>query len=114
MHKLGRDGTKRPVIMYFQDFTEKQSVLKSTKKLKGSNVFIQNDYSQSTQHKRKMLLESAKRDKTIGKRVFLVHDKLRINGDFYIWDGDANKHVLLSSAPPTQLKLKIDGQFHEL
>ncbi|CAN7992876.1 unnamed protein product, partial [Ixodes hexagonus] len=102
IHRLGRNGTKRPVIMYFQDFIEKQTVLKNAKKLKGSKVFIQNDYSQSTLHKRKMLWESAKLDKTNGKRVFLVHDKLRINDDFYIWDEDANKRVLLSSASPAQ------------
>lgn len=81
---------------------EVQSVLKNAKKLKGSNVFIQNNYSQSVQHERKKLWESAKHDKANGKRVLLVHDKLRINDDSYIWDEAANE--VLSSASPAHSK----------
>lgn len=76
IHRLGRKVGKRPVILYFQDFNEKSSVLSNSKKLKGTGILVQNDYSQSTLTKRKKLWESARADKAAGKNVFLIKDKL--------------------------------------
>lgn len=33
IHRIGKPGTKRPVILFFQDFNEKSDVLKNAKKL---------------------------------------------------------------------------------
>lgn len=68
IHRLGKQKGKRPVIIYLQDYNEKKVILENAKKLKGSSIFIHNDYSQSTLKKRKLLWNSARQDKQQGKK----------------------------------------------
>lgn len=95
IHRRGKHQENRPVIVYFQDFTEKEAVLRNAKKLKGTNISISNDYSPSTRHKRRLLWQSGKQDKANGKTVTLIHDKLKVDGVLYVWDEARNdRHVL--------------------
>lgn len=48
IHRLGKPGEERPVIIYFQDFNEKQLILSNAYWLKGTVVLLQNDYSRIT------------------------------------------------------------------
>lgn len=93
IHRLGKKSGKRPVIVYLQDFTEKKAIQENVKKLKGSGMFIQNDYSRSTLKKRKLLWESAKAERDAKKKVFLVHDRLKIEKDVFVWDESQNRRV---------------------
>ncbi|CAN8005997.1 unnamed protein product [Ixodes pacificus] len=97
IHRLGRKKANRPVILYLQDYNEKQAILKNAKKLKGTHIFIENDYSRCTLRKRKLLWESARSDKANGRRIFMVNDKLRIDDDTFIWDDSKNARVKISS-----------------
>lgn len=98
IHRLGRTGSKRPVIMFLQDYNEKVAIFKNVSKLKGSNIFVQNDYSHVTLKKRKLLWESAKHDKSLGKKVSLQHDKLRIDNDVFIWNETTNQREITSGS----------------
>lgn len=99
IHRLGKGATNRPVILYFQDYNEKTSVMKNVKKLKGTKIFIQNDYSQQTLQKRKLLWESAKADKSQGKTAFLIHDKLCVGDDLFIWNEAKNERQKYTVKP---------------
>lgn len=103
MHRLGRkEGLKiRPVILHFGDYEEKMTVLKNCNRLKGSKISVQQDFSKETLRTRKLLWESAMPNKRNGDKVFLVRDRLHINGDIYSWDDIKQTRVLLStkSAP---------------
>lgn len=63
-------------------------------------MFINNDYSQATLMKRKMLWESARNDKDEGARVYLFNDKLHVNDDVFVWDENKNTRASIS----TQIK----------
>lgn len=63
IHRLGRPGKSRPVILYFQDYEEKQQIMKIAYKLKGTSTSIQNDYSRNTLRKRKLLWDSASEER---------------------------------------------------
>lgn len=97
IHRLGKGPVKRPVILFFQDFNEKIAVLKNAKKLKGTKIFIQNDYSAYTLKKRQMFWESTKSEKAAGKKVYLVHDKLHVDGDTFIWNTNSNQRQRIST-----------------
>lgn len=99
IHRLGRQAGNRPVIMYLQDFTEKQEILKNAKKLKGTEIYIQNDYSRCTLRRRKLLWDSGKIDKANGKKPYLVHDKLRIDDETFMWDDSKNMRVKVLTVP---------------
>lgn len=91
IHRLGvrRNGKTRPVILKLYDYNKKTAALSKCKKLKGSNIFINNDYSQATLEKRKLLWASAKVERERNDMVQLIHDKLKSNGDLFIWNGAA-------------------------
>ncbi|XP_065311615.1 uncharacterized protein [Dermacentor albipictus] len=55
-------------------------------------------FVQVTLKKRKLLWESAKHDKSLGKKVSLQHDKLRINNDMYIWNDKTNQREIASNS----------------
>lgn len=103
IHRIGKAVKKRPVIVFFQNYNEKQEVLRNARKLKGTSISIQYDYSAYTLRKRKLLWQSAKMEKEQGKKVTLLHDKLRIDNDLYAWD-DANYRVELVSRQRTSRK----------
>lgn len=108
IHRLGRPGPKRPVILYFQDFAEKQAVLKNCGNLKGTKVNVQNDYSKQTVRRRKLLWDSAKADKAEGRKIFLVHDKLRIDDDMFFWNDATNTREIIIN-PRSNPELARDG-----
>ncbi|KAH7978915.1 hypothetical protein HPB49_007425 [Dermacentor silvarum] len=64
--------------------------MRNCPKLKGMNVSISDDFSKSVVHSRKCLWESAKNEKSSGKRVRLVYDKLYVDGKAYYWDDDTD------------------------
>lgn len=63
-------------------------------------MFINNDYSQATLMKRKMLWESARHNKDEGARVYLFNDKLYVNDEVFVWDEKKNARASIS----TQIK----------
>lgn len=95
IHRLGRNGKNRPVILYLQDYSDKVAILRNAKTLKGTAIFIRNDYSQHTLKIRKLLWDSAKLNKAKGERVRLVNDKMWISDDVYTWDEALNVRVQL-------------------
>nr|XP_054926133.1 uncharacterized protein LOC129384598 isoform X2 [Dermacentor andersoni] len=95
IHRLGKSSSNRPVIMYFQDYREKQAVWSNVSKLKGKNIRIDNDYCAETLCKRKHLWQSAKLEKKAGSKISLVYDKLKIDGRYYKWDAALNSRTLI-------------------
>lgn len=96
IHRLGKPSEKRPISLYFQDYNEKEAVLRNAKKLKGTSISLQNDYCADTLQKRKLLRDGVKQDKNMGKKVSLVQDKVRIDKQLYYWDDTSNLHKALS------------------
>lgn len=71
--------------------------MKNAYKLKGKDISLQSDYSPNTLRKRKLLWESARKEKKEGKKVILLNDKLLVNGTLYAWDDVKNRRVKLPS-----------------
>lgn len=92
IHRLGkkRNDKTRPVIMRLFDYNEKTAVFSNCKKLKGSEISVSSDYSQETLQKRRNLWESAKKEKSSGSKVRLVHDKITIDNEVFCWDDEKN------------------------
>lgn len=87
------------VILRLFNFNEKVKVFKNSKKLKGTNKTISDDYSQETLKERKLLWLSAQTDKQNAVKVRLVNDELFINDHAYAWELQPNLRVQL---PPRQ------------
>lgn len=98
IHRLGQrrpTGSVRPVIVKFYDFTEKNDILFSAYKLKGTNISISEDFSVKVRHSRANLWKSCLDERREGTKATLKYDKLVIGKDVFTWDDVANKRIKL-------------------
>lgn len=97
IHRIGQPGTDktRPVILKLLDSSKKMPILRSCKKLKGTNISIGEDFSQRIRDVRKKLWDSAKPNRENNDKVSLSFDRLFINDCAFIWDEDKNERVSL-------------------
>lgn len=97
IHRLGKWSSNRirPVILKFGDFMEKKEVLRNARKLKGTAIFINEDFSLLVRNVRKKLWDSAKDNRDKGERATLLYDKLKIGDVMYAWDEEKDERVQL-------------------
>ena len=79
-HRVGKfmSDKPRPVIAKFLRFTDKQNILRNSRKLKGTNVFINEDLCEASMVKRRDLLPQLKQARGQGKIAYFSHARLVI------------------------------------
>ena len=86
-HRIGkarRTGERpRTIVVKFRNQEDKRIVLKNAKKLKGTNIFVNEQYPRSVEERRKKLRPILKRAKENGKNAWLTRDKLYIDNVLY-------------------------------
>jgi hypothetical protein len=68
-NRVGSSGTRdrpRPIIVRFRTFTDRQKCMKATSKLKGSNIYINEDVSKATSEIRKAKMDELKEKRRQG------------------------------------------------
>ena len=72
-HKAGRKSRNKPrtIVCKLLRFKDKQNILRKAKLLKGTNIFINEDYCQDTVEYRKELWEEVKVLRSQGKIAYL-------------------------------------------
>ncbi|KAK7493906.1 hypothetical protein BaRGS_00014788 [Batillaria attramentaria] len=73
-----------PIIARCVLYKDKVSILKARAKLKGSNIFVNEDFSLRVREIRRKLLVHMKEAKAAGKRSILVYDHLVIEGKIVV------------------------------
>ncbi|XP_077551551.1 uncharacterized protein LOC144165304 [Haemaphysalis longicornis] len=96
-HRLGvkKQNKIRPVILKLVDFREKLLIFKNCPKLKNTDMYITEDFSQNVREVRKKLWESTSENRKRKEDVKLVFDKVSVNGTMYVWDKEKNDKVPL-------------------
>ena len=85
VHRLN-DKPDSPVIACCSNYKDKVKILKSKRKLKGSNVFIGEDFSFRVREIRRKLSVHLNKARTSGKKAVLVFDHLYIENKKYYLD----------------------------
>ncbi|XP_065650972.1 uncharacterized protein LOC136079179 [Hydra vulgaris] len=77
-HRAGKKGVKenRTIVLKLLDFKDKEEILENASKLKGKNIYINEDYCMETNKIRKELREKMKIERKLGKFVYISYDKL--------------------------------------
>ncbi|XP_065684371.1 uncharacterized protein LOC136096732 [Hydra vulgaris] len=77
-HRTGiRDGKKvRSIVLKLLNYKDKERILKNSSKLKGKNIYINEDYCAETVQIRKELRMEMKKAREGGKFAFISYDKL--------------------------------------
>jgi len=79
-HRNGRPGDRpRPIVVKFSRFKDKQSILRHAKLLKGTSIYINEDYSERIRQKRKDLLPALRAARERGQVAHIRYDKLVIS-----------------------------------
>ena len=83
-HRVGNTNSTLPrtIIAKFSSFKGKQIVLSAAKKLKGQNIYINEDFSKETMDIREEKWKSVKSLRSQGKYAILVYDKIVVKEDF--------------------------------
>lgn len=74
----GTQGRPRPVIVRFHRTKDRDMVIRNARKLKGTRIFINEDYPEAVRQRRKELLPKMKEARERGDIAFLRYDKLII------------------------------------
>ncbi len=87
-HRVGRFNARygRPIVVKLEKERDKEMVMRKKNELKGSLVFIEEDYSLKTRALRKKLFDIDKKERERGKRVIVTFDKVIIDGKQYAWN----------------------------
>ena len=83
-HRVGKQYTSdkpRPIVAKFNNYKVKESIMKNKKGLKGSSVYIREDFSQKVLARRKELLPKMYEERKNGNIAVLRYDKLVVYPD---------------------------------
>nr|XP_047132488.1 uncharacterized protein LOC124811210 [Hydra vulgaris] len=77
-HRADKEDIKkhRTIVVKLLDFKDKEAILKNSSKLKGKNIFINEDFCAETNRIRKDLREKMKIERQLGKFAYISYDKL--------------------------------------
>lgn len=82
---------QRPVLLKLTTANKKMEILRETKRLKGSEIWIDEDYPKDILEERKLLIPKLKEARNKGHRAQLRYNKLIINGE--VCDIDNSKQL---------------------
>lgn len=80
LHRVSSKANS-PLIACCSSYKDKIAILKAKRKLKGTDIFIGEDYSHGVRVIRKKLSVFKKEEKRLGKQVSMVYDHLIVDGD---------------------------------
>ncbi|KAG8190692.1 hypothetical protein JTE90_004196 [Oedothorax gibbosus] len=101
-HRLGRMSANRsrPIICKLLNFKNKERIKRNGYILKGTNIFINDDFSQRTNTARFYLRKFSKEMKGKGAvSTKLAYDKLVIDGKQYTYNFESSSVIEVPSAP---------------
>lgn len=77
-HRTGRrnEGRPRTIVMKLLSYKDKERILKLAKNLKGTSIYINEDFSPATMKIRKDLFKEIKRRREKGERVGIKYDRI--------------------------------------
>lgn len=81
-HRTGKylaNGRPRSVVVKLLRFKDKTEILRQAKQLKGTNLFINEDYSEKVRQKRKELLPELRAARKQGNIAYLKYDQLIVH-----------------------------------
>ncbi|KAH9359803.1 hypothetical protein HPB48_015816 [Haemaphysalis longicornis] len=115
-HRLGAaKGRKpRPVIIKLLDYRTKLSILTNARKLKGTPVYINEDYSARVRLARRALWQNSEDLRKDAAKYKLKRDTLMIDDVCYMWDNVKNAIIKVPAQSPSKLSGPVSSAPHKL
>ena len=84
----------RPIMIKFLRYKDKMAVLGKAKKPKGTNIYVNEDYTESVRQKRRELIPVMKAARERGDIAYIRHDKLIVHPPFQKYQKSTNGQEL--------------------
>lgn len=97
-----RSETKRPILIKLVTEKKRNEILSQAKALKGTNIWIEEDFTKEVQMERKELMPHLKEARQKGYTAKLKFNKPIINGKIYGVQGDS--HIISGIAQDTEFE----------
>ncbi|MPC80140.1 Protein unc-13 C [Portunus trituberculatus] len=77
-HRVGRrlDARPRPIVVHFSRYSDREAVMRNVRKLKGTNIYINDDLCAASQAVKNAQMPQFKEASARGKIAFFKHTKL--------------------------------------
>lgn len=85
-YTVGKRKEKKAVVAKIEYWKEKQEVMKNKNKLRGTQIYIDNDLTMKERDIQSKIYDRANKEKAKGKRVKIGYQKLLIEGVQYVWN----------------------------
>ena len=78
----------KPILVTFHLFKDKEDILRKSPLLRGTNIYITEDYSRKVRKQRDELLKFARivKSRQSGVRCLLQYDRLYVDNDVYLFN----------------------------
>lgn len=90
-HRTGRGAHPRPIVAKLSSWKLKEEFMKNKRRLKGTDVFVMEDFAQRTIDERRKLFEEAKKRRDQGEEAFVKFDKLILEDGVFKWDWEKDQ-----------------------
>lgn len=97
---------KRPILVKVIRGNKKVQILQNARKLKGTDIWIDEDYTKEVVEERKMLIPHMKEARNKGHRAQLKYNKLIINDEIYRANDFTNKEELIKEGRTENTSMK--------
>ena len=85
--RIGKEetGRGRPIIAKFENLEDKWNITDLRRMLKGTNIYLDQDYPPEIRERRAKLFKKAKelRTENENRRILVTYDKLKMDGELY-------------------------------
>lgn len=83
---IDRERKREMIVVEVESFSKKMEIMKAKNKIRGSQVYIDNDLTKNERGIQKEIREIAKEERDKGKTVRTGYQKIIINGKEFRWD----------------------------
>lgn len=99
IYRIGKTENEniRPVVVEFVNYKLKRNILLNASKLKGSEIYVSNDYTTEEYEKRKLLNKHLKLARQKNLNAKIKKNALIVNGEEYMYEDLKDKEILEDS-----------------
>ena len=100
----------KPILVTFHLFKDKEDILRKSALLRGTNIYLTEDYSRRVRRQREELLKFAKivKSRQNGVRCLLQYDRLYVDNDVYLYNEiEQQVQKVLMKIPESGMYMKM-------
>ncbi|XP_044755086.1 uncharacterized protein KIAA2012-like [Coccinella septempunctata] len=87
-YKINRGTKVEMIVAEIASWDQKQNIMKAKQRLKGKDIYIDNDLTLKERQVQKQILEISRVEKSKEKKVRVGYRKIFIDGKLFVWDDD--------------------------